>query len=116
MLLSDDVYGGTYRLLARVFAEWSLTFDTVDMTDVDAVRAHHPHVVAMSALLTTTMLSMPDTIQAIDAAGLRAGVKIIIGGAATTEAFAKDIRADGYGADAASAVTLAKALIGVGGG
>jgi cystathionine gamma-synthase len=39
VLLSDDVYGGTYRLLARVFDQWSLTFDTVDMTDVEAVRS-----------------------------------------------------------------------------
>ncbi len=83
---------------------------------VEAVREHHPQLVAMSALLTTTMLSMPDTIEAIDAAGLRQGVKIIIGGAATTETFAKDIRADGYGADAASAVALAKSLVGAGRG
>ena len=78
---------------------------------VEAVREKHPQLVAMSALLTTTMLSMPDTIKAIEAAGLRKDIKVIIGGAATTEAFAKDIQADGYGADAAAAVSLAKTLV-----
>ncbi len=77
---------------------------------VEAVRQHRPQIVAMSALLTTTMLSMPETIKALDTAGLRAGVKVIIGGAATTEAFAKEIHADGYGADAAQAVALARRL------
>ncbi len=81
---------------------------------VEAVRERHPQIVAMSALLTTTMLSMPDTIKAIEDAGLRGNLKVIIGGAATTEAFAKEIRADGYGADAASAVSLAKSMVAAG--
>lgn len=96
-------------------------FDVVDLgvdvgpeKFVEAVKEHHPQVIAMSALLTTTMLAMPDTIKALDTAGVRKDVKIIIGGAATTEAFAKDIHADGYGADATSAVMQAKVLIGKG--
>lgn len=79
---------------------------------VDAVKQHNPQVVGMSALLTTTMLAMPDTIKALGAAGVREKVKVMIGGAATTEAFAKEIGADGYGADAANAVAIAKQLVG----
>jgi len=79
---------------------------------IEAAKQHSPHLIAMSALLTTTMLSMPDTIKALDGAGLRGKVKVIIGGAATTEAFAKEIKADGYGADAAGAVSLARKLVG----
>ncbi|MEK7764981.1 MAG: corrinoid protein [bacterium] len=78
---------------------------------VEGVKQHKPQLVAMSALLTTTMLSMPDTIKALSAAGLRGTVKVVIGGAATTEAFAKEIAADGYGSDAATAVALAKRLV-----
>ncbi len=79
---------------------------------VDAIKQHQPQVVAMSALLTTTMLAMPDTIKAIASAGERSKVKVIIGGAAVTDSFAKDITADGYSQDAHSAVELAKKLIG----
>jgi 5-methyltetrahydrofolate--homocysteine methyltransferase len=79
---------------------------------VEAVKANNPQVVAMSALLTTTMLAMPETIKALDAAGVRKNVKVIIGGAAITDAFAKEISADGYGADASTAVELARKLAG----
>ena len=79
---------------------------------VEAVKSNKPQVVAMSALLTTTMLSMPETIKALDAAGVRKDVKVIIGGAAITDAFAKEISADGYGADASTAVELARKLSG----
>lgn len=68
-------------------------------------------IVAMSALLTTTMPGMKDTIEALEAAGLRDRVKIIIGGAPVTQNFADEIGADGYAPDAASAADLAKALI-----
>jgi len=80
---------------------------------VEAVREHKPQLIAMSALLTTTMLAMVETIKAVTAAGLRGQVKILIGGAATTEAFAKEIGADGYGADAHTAAELAKELAAV---
>ncbi len=79
---------------------------------VEAVKSAKAQVVAMSALLTTTMLAMPDTIKALDSAGLRNDVKVMIGGAATTEAFAKEIKADGYGADASTAVQVARQLVG----
>ncbi len=94
-------------------------FETVDLgTDVnpqafvDAVREHHPTLVGMSALLTTTMTSMKITIEALTEAGLRDSVKIMVGGAPVTAAFAKEIGADAYAPDAASAVDMARELVG----
>jgi 5-methyltetrahydrofolate--homocysteine methyltransferase len=75
-----------------------------------AVREHHPKLVGMSALLTTTMRNMKETIEAIEDVGLRSQVKIIVGGAPLTEAYAKDIGADGYAPDASRAVALANSL------
>ncbi len=69
-------------------------------------------IVAMSALLTTTMPAMKATIEALENAGVRSGVKVMIGGAPVTQAYAEQIGADGYSADASSAVRLAKGLIG----
>ena len=80
---------------------------------VDAVRAGDINVVALSALLTTTMPNMKNTVEALKAAGLRDKVKVIIGGAPVTEAYAQQIGADGYSADASRAVALAKALTAV---
>ncbi len=68
-------------------------------------------IVALSALLTTTMPALKDTVDAIVAAGLRDTVKIMIGGAPVTQAFADEIGADGYSEDAASAAALAKKLL-----
>lgn len=79
---------------------------------VDTVRAGNANIVAMSALLTTTMPRMKDTVEALKAAGLRDKVKIIIGGAPVTEAYAREIGADGYSPDASQAVGLAKSLVG----
>jgi corrinoid protein of di/trimethylamine methyltransferase len=78
---------------------------------VEAVKQHSPNVVAMSALLTTTMLSMPETVKALSSSGLRGKVKVIIGGAPITDAFSREIGADGYRPDAFSAATLAKELV-----
>lgn len=78
---------------------------------IEATRQHQPQVVGMSALLTTTMKEMKNTLQALEWAGLRDQVKTIVGGAPVTEKFAKDIGADGYAPDAASAVDAVKALI-----
>jgi 5-methyltetrahydrofolate--homocysteine methyltransferase len=77
---------------------------------VEAVKEHKPDLVGMSALLTTTMPKMEETIQAIQEAGLRDQVKIMAGGAPVTQAFVDKIGADGYGANAAAAVEKAKAL------
>ena len=68
-------------------------------------------IVGLSALLTTTMPAMKDTIAAIAQAGLRDKVKIMVGGAPVTDDFAKEIGADGYSEDAATAAELAKTLI-----
>jgi 5-methyltetrahydrofolate--homocysteine methyltransferase len=94
-------------------------FEIVDLgTDVspekfvEAVKTHQPAVVGLSALLTTTMPSMKTTIEALKAAGIRDQVKVIIGGAPITEAYARDIGADGFAPDASRAVTLTRSLVG----
>jgi 5-methyltetrahydrofolate--homocysteine methyltransferase len=79
---------------------------------VDAVREHKPDLVGMSALLTTTMTQMKATIEALEEAGLRHSVKIMIGGAPVTAAYAEEISADAYAPDAASAVDKARWLMG----
>jgi 5-methyltetrahydrofolate--homocysteine methyltransferase len=70
-------------------------------------------LLGMSALLSITMPAMPETIKAIEAAGLRDQVAIIVGGAPVTEKYATDIGADGYASDAATAVDQAKKLLGI---
>lgn len=71
------------------------------------------NIVAMSALLTTTMVQMRDGVGAVERAGLRGKVKVIVGGAPVTQQWADEIGADGYAPDAASTVTLAKRLLGI---
>jgi len=78
---------------------------------VEAVKQYEPDVVGMSALLTTTMRAMESTVKVLEEAGLRDKVKIIIGGAPVTQAFADQIGADGYASNAASAADLAKKLV-----
>jgi 5-methyltetrahydrofolate--homocysteine methyltransferase len=68
-------------------------------------------VIGLSALLTTTMGHMKDALNALEAAGKRSKVKVMVGGAPVTEAFARSIGADGYAADASRAVAVAKSLI-----
>lgn len=79
---------------------------------VSAARENNASIVALSALLTTTMGSMKNVIAALEASGLRGTVKVMIGGAPTTQKYALDIGADGYGANANSAVALAHQLLG----
>ena len=76
-----------------------------------AVNEHHPQVVAMSALLTTTLKEMKNTIDTLKQAGLKDRVKTIVGGAPVTEKFANEIGADAYAPDAASAVDAVKSLL-----
>ena len=78
---------------------------------VAEVKEFSPDIVALSALLTTTMPNMKATIEALKAAGLRDKVKVIIGGAPVTEAYAHQIGADGFSPNAARAVIVAKDLI-----
>jgi len=93
-------------------------FEVIDLgvdvsTDkfVEAVKKHKPNIIGMSALLTTTMVNMAEVIKALEAAGLRDKVKIMIGGAPITQNYADQIGADGYSPDAASAVDKAKTFI-----
>ena len=79
---------------------------------VAAVQEHSPDLVGLSALLTTTMPAMKTTIEALKAAGLN-DVKVMIGGAPITQKYADEIGADGYAADAASAVDKATELVAV---
>ncbi|MGC8959785.1 MAG: corrinoid protein [Chloroflexia bacterium] len=93
-------------------------FEVVDLgTDVApecfvaAVREHRPEILGMSALLTTTMPAMKRTIEALEEAGLRGQVKVMVGGAPVTQAWAAEIGADGYAPDAATAVEVARQLL-----
>jgi 5-methyltetrahydrofolate--homocysteine methyltransferase len=79
---------------------------------VAAIKDYEPDVLGMSALLTTTMRAMESTIKVLEEAGLRDKVKIMIGGAPVTQAFAEQIGADGYASNAAGASDLAKKLVG----
>lgn len=93
-------------------------FEVVDLgvdvkpdTFIDAVRENQPQVVAMSALLTTTMPKMQVTIDAMRDAGVLDSLKVLVGGAPVTAEFAEKIGADGYAPDASQAATLAKSFV-----
>jgi len=93
-------------------------FEVVDLgTDVsperfaEAVREHSPQVLGISALLTTTMLAMKDTIDILREAGLRDSVKVMVGGAAVRREFATEIGADFYGPDSTSARDFARDVV-----
>ncbi len=93
-------------------------FSVVDLgTDVEpakfleAVRKNKADIVGISALLTTTMPMMKNVIDTLESAGLRDQVKVLIGGAPVTQEYADEIGADAYGADAGSAVRIAKSLL-----
>jgi len=94
-------------------------FDVVDLgADVPperfvaAVTDDRADIVGLSALLTTTMLQMRSTVRALEDAGVRGAVKVIVGGAPVTQRFADEIGADGYADNAAAAVALARRLMG----
>ena len=93
------------------FAVFNLGTGVTPQQFVAAVREHRPQLLGMSALLTTTVPKMKATLEALEAAGLRDQVKVMVGGAPVTQAFADEIGADGYGANAGGAVDAAKALI-----
>ncbi len=78
---------------------------------VEAVKSNKANILGMSALLTTTMPKMEETVRALKESGIRDQVKIMAGGAPVTQKFIDDIGADGYGANAASASEVAKELI-----
>ena len=90
-----------------------LGIDLAPAAFVEAIKEHNANLFGMSALLTTTMPKMGETINAIKEAGLRDQVKIMIGGAPVTGEFAKEIGADAYASNAASAVDTGKELLGL---
>jgi corrinoid protein of di/trimethylamine methyltransferase len=94
-------------------------FEVIDLgTDVTpenfvkAVRESTPHVLCMSALLTVTMPAMKSTIDALETAGVREQVKVLVGGAPVTSQYAREIGADGYSDNASGAVNMVKELLG----
>jgi len=93
-------------------------FEVIDLgTDVsserfiEVIRNEQPTFIGMSALLTTTMPAMRETIEAIEASGLRESVKVLVGGAPVTDDYASEIGADGFAPDASRAVELARSLV-----
>ena len=104
-LVSMMLEGGGFEVI-------DIGVDASPETFVNAIRDEQPQVVGMSALLTTTMVNMRTTIDALAEAGVRDQVKIMIGGAPVTQRYADEVGADGYAPDAASAVDLARSLIG----
>ena len=80
---------------------------------VETAKEKNASLIGLSALLTTTMVSMKDVVKAAQEAGLDGKVKIMIGGAPLTQSYADEIGADGYAPDAASAADKAKELLGI---
>ncbi|MGB9607153.1 MAG: corrinoid protein [bacterium] len=96
--------GGGFRVI-------DLGVDVAPEKFIEAIKENNAQILAMSALLTTTMPSMKVTIDALKEAGLREKVKVMVGGAPVTQQWADEIGADGYAPDAASAVDKAKELL-----
>ena len=90
-----------------------LGIDLEPQAFIDALKEHKATLLGMSALLTTTMPKMGETINAIEEAGIRDQIKIMIGGAPVTAEYAQEIGADGYASNAASAVDKGKELLGL---
>jgi len=78
---------------------------------IEAAKDHRPHILGLSALLTTTMVKMAETISSLKEAGIRGQIKVMVGGAPVTEDFPRKIGADGYGSNAQIAVEKAKKLL-----
>jgi len=85
--------------------------DVSPETFVEAVHSHQPDVLGLSALLTATMPMMRTVIEALDVAGLRSSVKVLVGGAPITEEYAKQIAADAYAPNAPAAAQVARTLV-----
>ena len=98
-------------LEGAAFEIYDLGTDVSPQAFVDKVRETGANLVAMSALLTTTMPIMKETIAALEEAGMRGQVKVMVGGAPLTSNYAESIGADGYAQDASQAVHLARSLI-----
>lgn len=95
------------------FSIVDLGVDVAPARFVAAVEQHRPAIVGMSALLTTTMPGMATTLRALESAGVRDGVKVMVGGAPVTAEYAASIGADSYASDAAAAARVARTLLGM---
>lgn len=91
----------------------NIGFDAAPDEFIKAIKENQPEIIGMSAMLTTTMRAMGHTIKAIEEAGLRDQVKVMVGGAPVDQEFADRIGADGYGANAPASSALAKQLVGL---
>jgi methanogenic corrinoid protein MtbC1 len=98
-------------LRSAMYEVVDLGVDVPAATFVDAVKSKRPAVLGLGAYMTTTMRGMEDVMDALRAEGLRGSVKVVIGGVAVTEEYAKKIGADGYGVDAIKAVELVNSLM-----
>jgi corrinoid protein of di/trimethylamine methyltransferase len=99
-------------LSADGFEVHDLGVDVPPERFVDKAREVNADIVAVSALLTTTMTGQRAVVEALAAAGLRPGVRVLVGGAPVTRSWAEEIGADGYGEDAVGAVKVARELVG----
>lgn len=104
-LIASMLEGGGFEVI-------DLGTDVAPEKFVQVVQERHPNLVCLSALLTVTMPSMKTTIQALEQAGVRQQVRVVIGGAPVTEQYANEIGADAYGPNASSAVPIARRLLG----
>ena len=118
LTVKGDLHDIGKNLVAMLFE--GAGFDVIDMgidisveDTVNAVKKHRPDLIGLSALLTTTMPKMAETINALKEAGIRDQVKVLVGGAPVTKIWAGEIGADGYASNAAAAVDVGKELIGI---
>jgi methanogenic corrinoid protein MtbC1 len=100
-------------LAAYGFQVYDMGVDVPILKIVEKTREVGANIVALSALLTTTMVRQRDVIEALEDVGLRDKVKVMVGGAPVTQEWVRQIGADGYSEDAVGAVSLAKKLLGV---
>jgi corrinoid protein of di/trimethylamine methyltransferase len=98
-------------LAADGFAVHDLGRDVTAEAFVDAAREHGADIIALSSLMTTTMEHMKDVVDLLAAHGLRSHVRVLVGGAPVTQAYADEIGADGYAEDASEAVAAARRLL-----
>jgi corrinoid protein of di/trimethylamine methyltransferase len=99
-------------LSASGFQVYDMGVDVPVQTFLEKARETSADVVGLSALLTTTMVKQKDVIEALEEAGLRPQIKVMVGGAPVTRTWAEEIGADGFSEDAIGAVTVAKELVG----
>jgi corrinoid protein of di/trimethylamine methyltransferase len=100
-------------LAANGFEVYDLGINVPAQVFIEKARQIDASIIAMSALLTTTMVQQREFIRAFEAAGLRPGVKVMVGGAPVTRSWANEIGADGFSPDAIGAVAAARKLVGV---